>query len=345
MGDTSAYDMGHDADRASRRHKVVYLTEAGEPIYAIMREVMPPEFQLLTPGSRSRTDLLGRLPEADFVITVAFDAGMIAAARRLKLIQLAGVGFDSVDVRASTEAGIPVAQTVEGTIIGVAEHTLLLTVALLKHLVEADASVRRGEWLVWQLRPTSYLLYGKTVGIFGLGRIGREVARRFRAFGANIIYTDLLRAPPDVERELSARFVPLEELARICDVLSIHAPLSPETRHVFGEEILRQMKPTAVLINTARGPLVDERALTRALQDGWIQGAGLDVFDREPPAKANPLLALKNVILSPHCATGTRESIIEKTQAACDNFRRVIEGRRPINVINPEVFARGASVR
>jgi phosphoglycerate dehydrogenase-like enzyme len=320
-------------------YNVLCLTEAGEPIYRIMRQVMPERFTLLTPRSRSRADLLEHVPEADFAMTVACDAEMIAAAERLRLIQLAGVGFDKVDVAAATRAGIPVAQTVEGTVVGVAEHALLLTLAVYKQLVEADASVRRGEWLVWQMRPTSYLLHGKTVGIFGLGRIGQEAARRFQAFGAHIVYADVRRAREAVEDDLGARYVSLDELARTADVVSIHAPLTPETRHVFGETVLRKMKPTAVLINTARGPLVDEAMLVRALGEGWIQGAGLDVFEEEPPARDHALFGLRNVVLTPHCATGTRDSVVEKTVAAFENFRRVIEGERPLEVINPEVFA------
>jgi phosphoglycerate dehydrogenase-like enzyme len=299
--------------------------------------MMPGEMELVIPRSRARAELMECVADADFIVTTEVDAEMIAAARKLKLIQSAGVGFDGVDVAAATRAGIPVAQTVEGTIVGVAEHAILLALAVFRQLIEADASVRRGEWLVWQLRPTSYLLYGKTVGIFGLGRIGREAARRFAAFGARLVYTDVARAPGAVESGLGVRHLPLDEMARTADVVSIHAPLTAETRHVFDERVFRRMKETAILVNTARGPIVREEALVRALREGWILGAGLDVFEEEPPRRDHPLLLLPNVVLTPHCATGTRESVLEKACASIQNFQRVVAGETPLNVINPEV--------
>lgn len=174
-----------------QKYKVLYKVPAGEPIHDIMRETMPDNLELVTLESNEKAELYSKLGEADFVIAINLDAEMISAAPKLKLIQLAGVGFDGIDIPAATRAGIPVAQTVEGTIIGVAEHTILLILALYKRLLEADTSLRRGEWLVWQLRPTSYTLSGKMVGIIGLGKIGREVARRCQAFGARVCYHDV----------------------------------------------------------------------------------------------------------------------------------------------------------
>lgn len=321
--------------------RVLYLSyDNAQPIYEIMRREMAEGLELALPGSAERGEVLRQLGEADFVIAIHLDAEMIAAARRLKLIQLAGVGCDGVDLAAATRAGIPVAQTVEGTITGVAEHAMLLILALYKRLLEADASVRRGEWKVWQLRPESYTLAGKTVGIVGLGRIGREVALRCRAFGASLCYTDARRAEDRVEQDLGVRFLPRDELLASADVVTLHLPLLPETRRSFGEGEFRRMKRTAVLINTARGGLVDEPALVRALREGWIAGAGLDVYASEPPEPNSPLLRLPNTVLTPHIATGTRDSIVLKTRAACENFHRVLRGERPLNVVNEEVFRR-----
>jgi phosphoglycerate dehydrogenase-like enzyme len=317
---------------------ILYKFPAGAAAHALMRDVLPPELILLTLDTPDRAELFAELAVADFIITAKLDGEMIAAAPRLKLIQLAGVGFDGVDVTAATARGIPVAQTVEGTIIGVAEHTLLLILALYKQLLVADAALRRGEWLVWQLRPTSYTLHGKTVGIVGFGKIGREVARRCQAFGAQVIYADVLRADAATEGELGARQVARDKLLATADVVSVHTPLAPETRGSFDETAFRQMKPTAIFINTSRGEVVNEPALLRALQEKWIAGAGLDVFAQEPIAADHPLLQLPNVVLTPHIATGTRDSIIEKTRAACDNFHRVINGERPINVINQQIY-------
>ncbi len=322
----------------SHRYNVLYKFPAGAEAHNLMRDVMPPELQLLTLASAERAELFAQLAAADFIITAKLDGEMIAAAPKLKLIQLAGIGFDGVDVAAATARNIPVAQTVEGTIIGVAEHALLLILALYKQLLVADAALRRGEWLVWQLRPTSYTLHGKTVGIAGFGKIGQAVARRCHAFGARMIYHDVFRAGEHRERELGATQVSREELLATADVISVHTPLLPKTRGSFDEAAFRQMKPTAIFINTSRGEVVNEAALLRALQEKWIAGAGLDVFEQEPIVADHPLLQLPNVVLTPHIATGTRDSIIEKTQAACDNFRRVIQGERPINVINTEIY-------
>ncbi len=321
------------------KHRILYLVRSGEPIYEIMRAELPEALELVTLETGARADLLSKLRQADFVITIRMDAEMIAAAPNLKLIQLAGVGFDGVDLDAATSAGIPVAQTVEGTITGVAEHTILLILALYKNLLRADESLRRGEWLVWQLRPKSFTLSGKTVGIVGLGRIGREVAARCRAFGAHLCYSDPCRADPGIERELGLERLPLDSLLANADVVTLHLPCNQTTSRLFGEAQFRAMKPSAIFINTSRGGLVDEEALIRALRRGWIAGAGLDVFAEEPVGPDNPLLRLDNVVLTPHIAAGTRDAVAQKFRAACANFLRVIAGKEPLNVINAGVCA------
>ena len=325
--------------------KVAYLVPSGPPIHELMRGAFPEGLRLVVPTSEGRAGVLETLSEADFAIAVRMDRDTIAAAPRLKLIQLAGVGFDGVDLEAATEAGIPVAQTVEGTIEGVAEHAVLLLLALYKRLLEADASVRRGEWLVWQLRPSSHTLQGKTVGLVGLGRIGQAVAERLGAFGVGLRYHDVRRADAETEAALGIRFMDLDELLRTSDVVTLHAPLTPETRGLIGAEALRAMKPTSVLINTARGGLVDEAALVEALRTGAIAGAGLDVFEKEPTDPDNPLFAFDNVVLTPHVATGTRDSVVEKARAAGENMLRVLRGERPHNVVNPAVFEGAEEVK
>lgn len=315
-----------------------YGVHTGDPIHLIVQSHVPDGFELITLDTNEKSELLEKLQHIDIILTVKIDAEMIAASQNLKLIQLAGVGYDGIDVLAASNAGIPVAQTIEGTITGVAEHTLLLMLALLKHLVEADASVRRGEWWVSKLRPVSYSLYGKTVGIIGLGRIGREVAKRCQAFGAHVIYTDVNRLDELEERNLEVAFRSIDALLHESDIITLHCPLMEENQRFFNEPQFQAMKTTALFINTARGGLVDETALVKALQEGWIAGAGLDVYEHEPPDANHPLLSLQNVILTPHIATGTRDSIIEKFQAACENFKRVSEGKLPLHVINTDVF-------
>jgi phosphoglycerate dehydrogenase-like enzyme len=248
-------------------------------------------------------------------------------------VQHQGVGYDNIDVAACRRASVLVGLTPEGTTIGVAEHTLLLILATLRHLPTADAAVRRGEWPVWTMRSRSFELAGKTVGLIGFGRIGREVARRVRAFDATVIYHDPVPAPTAVETEVGAACAPLGEILRRADIVSLHAPLTTESRTMIGERELRLMQPHAIVVNTARGALIDEPALVRALQEGWIAGAGLDVFAQEPPDPANPLLALPNVILTPHIAAGTRDSYQTKLRAAFANMARVARGEPPLHEV------------
>jgi phosphoglycerate dehydrogenase-like enzyme len=268
------------------------------------------------------------------VATARVDEDLLRTAPGLRLVQHQGVGYDNIDVDACRRAGIPVALTPEGTTIGVAEHTLLLILALFRHLLALDAAVRRGEWPVWSMRSRSAELAGKTVGLIGFGRIGREVARRARAFDTTIIYHDSVRAPAAVEAELGATYVARDDLLRQADVVSLHAPLTAETREFIGERELRLMQPHAVLINTARGALVDEPALVRALAEEWIAGAGLDVLAQEPPAADNPLLTCPNVILTPHVAAGTRDAYRTKMHAIFANMQRVARGEAPLNQVS-----------
>jgi phosphoglycerate dehydrogenase-like enzyme len=248
-------------------------------------------------------------------------------------VQHQGVGYDNIDVDACRRAAIPVALTPEGTTIGVAEHTVLLILALFRHLLALDAAVRQGEWPVWSMRGRSIELAGKRVALIGFGRIGREVARRVRAFDTTIAYHDAVRAPAAVEAEFGATYVSQDDLLREADVVSLHAPLTAETRGMIGERELRLMQPHAVLINTARGALIDEPALLRALAEGWIAGAGLDVLAQEPPGADNPLLTCPNVILTPHVAAGTRDAYRTKMQAVFTNMQRVARGEAPLHQV------------
>lgn len=314
-------------------HHIAYLVPGGPPLHALMRHALLPGFTLLTPNTSDPDAVRAALTDADFVITVKMNAEVMSWAPKLRLIQLAGVGFDGVDLGAARARNIPVAQTVAGTIPGVAEHAVMMALCVLKQARTADASVRAGEWLVWQLRPRSQSLYGRKVGVVGFGRIGRETAKRFRAFDTEVAFYDPFPPPVEVSAALGVRPMALFELLAWADVVTLHLPLNPDTRSLFGREAFAAMKANAILINTARGELVDEPALIEALREGRLAGAGLDVFAQEPPAKDNPLFTMDNVVLSPHCATGTRDSVMEKTRAACENMQRVLRGEAPLNVI------------
>ena len=316
-------------------YTVVYLEPVPLGVEAIVRGCLPPEFKLRVRGQDE--PVADALREADFVLvaTTPLTAATIAAAPRLRLIQHQGVGYDKTDVAAAAARGIPVALCPAGTSIGVAEHVFLLILALYKQLRAAEGALRNGSWLQWELRPGSFELAGKTVGLVGLGRIGREVASRARAFAAEVAYYDVVRAAPEAEKAVGVRFLPFADLLAQADIVSLHLPLTPATRHVIGAPELAQMRPNAILINTARGPLVDEPALIAALQAGQIAGAGLDVFEAEPLPAGHPLAALTNVVLTPHISAGTADALVIKMKACFANMLRVTRGEAPLDIAAP----------
>jgi phosphoglycerate dehydrogenase-like enzyme len=334
--DASSTSYTTAGNQPQRAFTIVYGEPIPDDLRALAADLVPSGFRLYIVNSRERDELFGLVREADFLLvaTARVDEELLRAAPRLRLVQHQGVGYDNIDVDACRRAAIPVALTPEGTTIGVAEHTVLLILALFRHLLTVDAAVRRGEWPVWSMRSRSVELAGKTVGLIGFGRIGREVARRARSFDTTIVYHDAVRAPAAVEAELGAAYVSRDDLLRQADVVSLHAPLTTETRGLIGERELRLMRPDAVLINTARGALVDEPALVRALAEGWIAGAGLDVLGQEPPGADNPLLTCPNVILTPHVAAGTRDAYRTKMNAVFANMQRVARGEAPLNQVS-----------
>lgn len=314
--------------------QVIYLEPVPDDVEAIIRECLPDDFELrVRRADEAPVDVVG---EADFILvaTTPLTAEVMAAAPRLKLIQHQGVGYDNVDVAAAARAGIPVGLTPEGTSKPVAEFVFLLILSLYRNLLVANQTLRQGQWLQWQLRPQSYNLLGKRLGIVGLGRIGREVAQRARAFECELAYYDVVRAPTEVEAELKIEHTPLDNLLAESDIVSLHIPRTKETQGMIGAPELARMRPGALLINTARGGLVDEEALYQALTSGQITGAGLDVFALEPPGADNPLLHLDNVVATPHIAAGTRDALADKMRAAFGNMQRVAEGQEPRNLVD-----------
>ncbi len=316
---------------------VLYAEPLPLDLQALAHAELPAGWTLEVVSTQDRKELLQRIGSADFVIvaTARIDAAVLAAAPRLRHVQHQGVGYNNIDIPACAARGVTVALTPEGTTTGVAEHVFLLLLALYKRLREAEAKLRAGAWPVWELRSRSFEIAGKTVGIVGLGRIGRAVARRLAAFEAHVLYYDLIRPPLEVEQALGVAYRPLEELLRAADVVTLHLPLSDTTRHLIGARELALMQPHAVLINTARGALVDELALIEALRNGTIAGAGLDVFEQEPPLPDNPLLQLENVVVTPHIAAGTVDAFRAKMRAVFANLQRVALGEPPINQISP----------
>lgn len=315
------------------RFTVVYLEPVPPDVEEIVRSRLPDSFDLQI--RRKHEPVENVLPGADFILvaTTPLPASAFAFTPRLRLVQHQGVGYNKTDVRAAAARGIPVAICPAGTCIGVAEHVFLLILALYKRILRADASMRDGRFLQWELRSASFEIYGKTMGIIGLGRIGKEVAKRAQAFGARLIYSDLFRAPEEFERLLDLRFFPFEDCLAQADILTLHLPLNPSTHHLIGHKELACMKPASILINTARGPLVDEVALVEALQSGRIAGAGLDVYETEPPPADHKLFQMENVILTPHIAAGTADALVAKIDACFANMLRITRSEVPIDVV------------
>src|SRR5215467_11170777 len=257
-------------------------------------------------------------------------------APHLRLVQLLSAGYDSVDLEAARRAKVPVANNGGANAIAVAEHALLLMLAVSRKVIWQHGSVSAGRWRGNGPVPRMYELYNKTLGIVGLGTIGKKVARLARAFGMRVHYYDIVRLSEDQEDALGVKFRLLRELLRSSDVVSLHVPLNDSTRHLIGRQELELMKPSAILVNTSRGPVIDEVALTAHLAAGKIFGAGLDVFDQEPPPANNPLFKLDNVVLTAHFAGPTWDNHVARFRNAFDNVQRVARGEAALWVV-PEL--------
>jgi glyoxylate reductase len=264
---------------------------------------------------------------------------VLEQAARLRAVSNVGVGYDNIDVEACTARRIPVTNTAGTLEETTADLAFALLMAVARRVVEGDRYVRERRWQRWEWG----LLWGadihsKTLGLYGFGRIGQAMARRGRGFGMRILYTSRRRVPETVERVLEAERVDPETLYRTSDFLSLHVPLTPETHHLVGAHALSLMKPTAFLINTARGKVVDEEALVQALAARQIAGAGLDVFEQEP--QVHPaLIAMPNVVLMPHVGSATAETRLRMAMVAGQNLLAMLDGQRPANVVNPEVYS------
>jgi lactate dehydrogenase-like 2-hydroxyacid dehydrogenase len=290
----------------------------------------------LAPGELAR-----RLQGVDGVVcqlTDRFDAALISSLRGVRVLSNVAVGYDNIDVNAATAAGILVTNTPDVLTETTADFAWALLMAAARRIVEAHAFVHSGQWKRWTIDLLAgHDVYGKTLGIFGLGRIGQAVARRARGFQMRVLYHDTQPVAPELECELNACFTPKEELLRQSDFVSLHVPLTPATRALIGAPELALMKPTAILVNTARGPVVDEAALASALQRRVIAAAGLDVFEHEP--HVHPLLLqLDNVALAPHIASASVDTRRRMSMMAAENCAAALQGRRPPNLLNPVLW-------
>jgi len=272
-------------------------------------------------------------------LTDRFSAEVLARLDGVRIIANVAVGYDNIDIAGATRAGILVTHTPDVLTDTTADFAFTLLLAAARRVVEGHHYVHSGLWTKWRIDLlVGQDIHHRTLGIFGMGRIGQAVARRAGGFSMRILYHDAVRAPEPVERDLGLEYTTAERLLGESDFVSLHVPLLPETRHMIGAEQLRTMKPTAILVNTSRGPVVDEAALAEALERRTIAGAGLDVFEREPHVHP-ALLTLENVVLAPHIASASVDTRRQMSMMAAENAIAALEGRRPPNLLNRELWA------
>jgi phosphoglycerate dehydrogenase-like enzyme len=318
--------------------QIVFLYRAAsvpDLILEKMRAAVPEGFELTlceqqTPDAERRAHVAG----ADHLLVYSVGFDDLDVANNVRLVQLLSAGYDKLDVEALGQAGIPVADNGGANAPTVAEHALMLMLAVLRKLPMHHDALQRGEWLGLTRGLGLRELRGRQVGIVGFGRIGRDVARMVKGFLAEPVYADAMPAPAEVEAELGARRLPLDELLATSDIVTLHTPLNDSTRGFINAETLSRMKPGAFLINTSRGPVVDEAALIAALEKGQIAGAGLDVFQVEPIGADHPLLHMDNVVMTPHTAGTTIDTWTRRIEFGLGNIARVASGEPALSVVN-----------
>ena len=315
--------LPEEAVARARSRAVVDLHEADKPL--------------------GRTELIARLKGRQgliCLITDAIDAPLLAACPDLKVVANVAVGFNNIDVAEATKRGVVITNTPDVLTETTADFAWTLLMATARRVVEADRYVREGKFTQWEfMLLLGGDIHGKTLGIIGFGRIGRAMARRARGFDMRVLYQDAVAADPATERELRVTRTDTATLLRESDFVTLHTPLLPETQHLINTQSLKTMKKTAYLVNASRGPVVDEAALAQALKEGWIAGAGMDVFEREP--EVHPaLMGLPNAVLAPHIASASSDTRLKMANLAVDNCLAVLEGKTPPTPVNPEVLAR-----
>ena len=312
--------------------RVVFIHGLPQRIVEAIISFNPAGFTTTVVDGKSAEDQqVEAVKDADFIM--AFRAKLteriLRSAKKARLVQILSAGYDSINLKLLRELGIPCANNGGANSRAVADHAVLAMLSLYRRLMAADRAVREGRWSAAIDGMNTFEMANKVVGVLGFGNIGQKVARRVQAFDAIVQYYDKFPLSPERERELKVKRVSLEDLFRTSDVITCHAPLTRDTRHIVNRERLSMMKPTAVIINTSRGPVVDEVALTEALQHKRIAGAGLDVFEKEPVDSGNPLLRLDNVVVTPHSAGTTWDTWFRRADFAYQNMKRVWEGEPP----------------
>ena len=286
---------------------------------------------------KQAADVIKNAPDADALIVqyASITGPVLDVLSRCRVVARYGVGVDTLDIPAATERGVVISNVPDYCMEDVSDHALALALSCWRRVTFYDRAIHTGTWNATAVRPVLRLA-GRVMGVVGLGRIGAMTARKAAGLGMQVVGCDpYLSDWPSGIRRLS-----LDDLLRESDIVSVHVPLTDETRHLIGERVLRQMKPTAFLVNTSRGGVVDTAAIARALRENWIAGAGLDVLEQEPIPAGSPLLALPNLILTPHAAWYSENSTEDLKRKVAEAVVAVLKGKRPDSVINPDVYAR-----
>jgi phosphoglycerate dehydrogenase-like enzyme len=306
---------------------VAVLDKFHPHIKSAIEVAVPADWHTVFIGEGTLAARVTAVRDADIALVMAapIPKEVVAAAQRLRFIQKLGAGVDRIDLDACRARGIGVARLHAGNSIPVAEHTVLLMLAVYRQLPQIDRRTRAGAWDKETARGEHRQLLNKTIGLVGFGAVGRDVAKRLRGFDVTIIYYDPFRAPPDIEQSLDVKYADLDDLVRSADIVSLHLPLLPQTAGIINAGRIGAMKPGAVLINCARGGLVDEVALVAALKDGRLFGAGIDAFSSEPPV-GSPLLELDNTVITSHLAGATLDNFAGLVARAVENAKTVLRG-------------------
>jgi phosphoglycerate dehydrogenase-like enzyme len=327
-------------EKMSGKHKIVFCFN---PIYVpqevieISKRELPDAFEAI-PIEKDipKEKKLGLYEQADFLMLFSADPTPeeFEAMKKVRLIQLLSAGYNKFDIKTANRMKIPVANN-HGNYVAVAEFTIMLILALLRKLPLHAATTKNGKWLEHSLMTELCEMAGRTLGLVGLGHVGREVAKRARGFDTKILYYDIQRLNPEEEKKLGVEFILFEELLEKSDIISLHLALTPQSRGLIGKKEFERMKPTVFLINTARGEIVDQKELYRVLFSRRIAGAAIDVFAREPVDPNEPLLLLDNVIATPHMAGATLDTWKRRLQIAYRNFLLVVSNQDPLHIVNP----------
>ena len=317
--------------------KVSYFSGVGGRPEVMLRQA-PDNLEItVVDPALSEQEKIELCRDADAIITSDITTNILQECPNVKLIQTLSAGYDRMDIEAILEMGIPVANNGGANAIAVSEHSIALMISIGRNLMlQWNSTTKERQWRGALYQSDLSELTDKTVGIVGLGRIGKNVAKRLTGFDTHTIYYDIVDIPEDVQQELKAEPVPFEELLQTSDIVSMHVPLTRRTRGMMSDREFDMMKPTAFLINACRGPVVDEAALYRALTEGKIAAAGLDVLEVEPTPKDNPLFELDNVVITPHMAGQSQETALRAANFAYGNILRVLSGETAESLVTPE---------